>query len=76
MQLHFITAHLSGITQLFCSVSTKSVSQSSQALLSHPTPSFFQPPTPRKTKTKTGAGCVKVHHINIKKAEEINRIDI
>lgn len=57
-------------------MSTKSVSQTSQDSLGHPTPSFHQPPTPGKTKTKTGADRVKVLHVNIKKAKEIKRIDI
>lgn len=50
--IYFVTVRLSGITQLFCSVATKSVSQSSQASLRHPIPSLRQPPTPRKSFAK------------------------
>lgn len=50
--IYFVTVRLSGITQLFCSVATKSVSQPSQASLRHPNPSLRQPPTPRKSFAK------------------------
>lgn len=73
MPLYFITVHLSGITKLFCSMATKSVSQSSWVSVGPP---ILSSSLQHQKKKKTKAGSVKVNHTTIKKTERMIRIDI
>lgn len=73
MPLYFITVHLSSITQLFCSMATKSVSQSSWVSVGPP---ILSSSLQHQKKKKTKAGSVKVNHTTIKKTEKMIRIDI
>lgn len=70
--LRFTLVCLLGVTQLFCSVATKSASQSLQVSLGHPPHHASSLQNPEKTSPSS----VKGNHINIKKTEGLIRTDI